>query len=376
MITFGHDFWKLRGAIRLLTIKSSFLDDVNGLRMHYYQVGEVGAPLVVLLHGFPELAYSWRKLIEPIANLGFYVVAPDQRGYGKTTGHTVGYDVDLAEFGMKNLTKDVAEFVGKLGYSKIELLVGHDFGSPVAAWTALMHSGLINRLVLMSAPFSGPPSKPDGRENDIHEALKLLSPPRKHYQKYFGERDAENNMINAPGGYKHFLRAYFHCKSAGWPGNNPFGLNGWTASELARMPLYYIMNDHEGMAETALSMAPNEDGGLSSGWISNEELAIYSSEFLRSGLQGGLNWYRRAQSIEEKQELSDYLGQSINIPVTFIAGEKDWGIYQVPGALKAMEKIACSNFQGTKLIEHAGHWVQQEKPKEVLAIIARMLASI
>ena len=171
------------------------------------------------------------------------------------------------------------------------------------------------------------------------------------------------------------MRAYFHCKSAGWPGNNPFGLNGWTASELARMPLYYIMNDHEGMAETALSMAPNEDGGLSVRWISDEELAIYSSEFLRSGLQGGLNWYRRAQSMEEKQELSDYLGQSINIPVTFIAGAKDWGIYQVPGALKAMEKIACSNLQGTKLIENAGHWVQQEKPKEVLAIIERMLAS-
>ena len=92
--------------------------------------------MVVLLHGFPELAYSWRKLIEPLASLGFYVVASDQRGYGKTTGHTLGYDVDLAEFSMKNLTKDVAEFAKKLGYSKIELSVGHDFGSPVAAWTA------------------------------------------------------------------------------------------------------------------------------------------------------------------------------------------------------------------------------------------------
>ena len=298
----------------------------------------------------------------------------ETQSYGKTTGHTVGYDVDLCEFGMKNLTKDVAEFVGKLGYSKIELLVGHDFGSPVAAWTALMYPGLMNRLVLMSAPFAGPPSKPNATGNGIHDALKLLSPQRKHYQKYFGERDAENNMINAPGGFKHFLRAYFHCKSADWPGNNPFSLNSWTAGELARMPRYYIMNYDEGMAETALSMAPCEDAEPTSIWMSDEELAIYSSEFLQSGLQGGLNWYRRAQSIEEQQELSDYLGQGIDIPVTFIAGEKDWGIYQVPGALKAMEKIACSNLHGTKLIKHAGHWVQQEKPKAVLAIIATMLA--
>ena len=357
-------------------MKSSLLDDVNGLRMHYCQTGKLGAPLVVLLHGFPELAYSWRKLIEPLASLGFYVVAPDQRGYGKTTGHTLGYDVDLSEFGMKNLAKDVAKFVKKLGYSKIELLVGHDFGSPVAAWTALLHPDLINRLVLMSAPFSGPPSKPNGTENDIHNALKLLSPPRKHYQKYFGERYAENNMINAPEGFKKVLRAYFHCKSADWPGNNPFALNSWTASELAMMPRYYIMNDHEGMAETVSSMAPNEDRGRSGSWMSDEELDIYSSEFLRSGLQGGLNWYRRALSVQERKELSDYLGKSITAPVTFIAGEKDWGIHQVPGALKAMEEIACSNFQGTNLVKGAGHWVQQEKPHEVLGIIEKVLASL
>lgn len=165
-------------------------------------------------------------------------------------------------------------------------------------------------------------------------------------------------MINATGGFKHFLRAYFHCKSADWPGNDPFALNIWTISELARMPRYYIMNYDEGMAETALKMAPCDETELNSIWMSDEELEIYSSEFLRSGLQGGLNWYRRAQSIEEKQELSDYLWQSINIPITFVAGEKDWGIYQVPGALKAMEKIACSNLRGTKLIKHVGHRVQ------------------
>ncbi len=129
------------------------------------------------------------------------------------------------------------------------------------------------------------------------------------------------------------------------------------------------------MAETALLMAPNEDAEHNGSCMLNKEAAIYSSEFSRSGLLGGLNWYRRAQSLQEKQELPDYLRKSINAPVTFIVGEKDWGIHQVLGALKAMEKITCSKFQGINLVEGAEHWVQQEKPKRVLEIVQKVIAS-
>ena len=89
----------------------------------------------------------------------------------------------------------------------------------------------------------------------------------------------------------------------------------------------------------------------------------------------GFNWFRRALSVQERRELSDYLGKSITVLVTFIAGEKDWGIHQVPGALRAMEKITCSNFQGSNFVKGAGHWVQQEKPHEVLDIIQKILAA-
>ena len=135
--------------------------------------------------------YSWRQLIAPIANLGYHVVAPDQRGYGKTSGHSAGYDVDLAEFGMVNLASDVVGLVRALGQSDVALVVGHDFGSPVAAWSALMYPKVFHNVILMSAPFAGPPEAQDAEDASIHRDLARLSPPRKHYQWYFGEREAE-----------------------------------------------------------------------------------------------------------------------------------------------------------------------------------------
>ena len=92
-----------------------------------------------------------------------------------------------------------------------------------------------------------------------HQALKSLKPTRKHYIKHFGQRDAEDNMPKAIGGFKNFLRPYLHCKSAGWSGKNLYTLKGWTAIELAKIPKYYIMNEEDGIAETALLMAPDKD---------------------------------------------------------------------------------------------------------------------
>src|SRR4029077_11882845 len=131
----------------------------NGLRMHILEAGfEVpGRPLVLLLHGFPELAYSWRKIIVPLAEAGFHVVAPDQRGYGRTTGWDADYDGDLTSFRLLNLARDVLELVFALGHNTVAAVVGHDFGSPVAAWCALVRPDVFRRVVLMSAPFAGPP---------------------------------------------------------------------------------------------------------------------------------------------------------------------------------------------------------------------------
>ena len=368
-------------------VQSRMFENGNGLAVHCLEAGNPDSPLVLLLHGFPELAYSWRRLLLPIAELGFHVVAPDQRGYGRTSGHNSGYDVDLAEFGMVNLAADVVGLVHALGHKQAALLAGHDFGSPVAAWSALLHPQVFQNVILMSAPFAGRPIAQSATTStaaaaDIHSDLANLSPPRKHYQLYYGERDAEANMLDAPGAlaapssFANFLRAYFHCKSADWAGNRPHKLAAWTAEELARMPRYYIMNLAEGMAEAALSMAPSREKAQACRWLEQAELTVYAEEFARTGLQGGLNWYRRATSSEEKSALAAFAGRKIQAPLAFIGGAKDWGVYQSPGALEAMETQASVDYRGTHLIEGAGHWVQQEQPEAVLDVVRGVLGSM
>ena len=116
-------------------IRSRLIENVNGLTMHVLEAGyqAEGRPCLLLLHGFPELAYSWRKVMLPLAAAGFYVVAPDQRGYGRTTGWQYGYDVDLMPFRMLNIVKDALALVFALGRRSVAAVIGHDFGSPAAA---------------------------------------------------------------------------------------------------------------------------------------------------------------------------------------------------------------------------------------------------
>ena len=143
-------------------IRSRFVHNNNGLRVHMLEAGFEGRdrPCVVLLHGLPELAYSWRKVMMPLASAGFHVIAPDQRGYGRTTGWDPDYDGDLASFRIQNLVKDVLGLALALGYRSVHAVVGHDFGSPVAAYCALIRPDVFRSVVLMSAPFAGPPALP------------------------------------------------------------------------------------------------------------------------------------------------------------------------------------------------------------------------
>src|SRR5205823_1637357 len=168
------------------TIHSRFVENINGLRMHVLEAGfeTSGRRCLLLLHGFPELAYSWRKVMPQLAAAGYHVIAPDQRGYGRTTGWQAEYDSSLHSFRLLNLVRDA------------------------------------------------------------------LSPPRKHYQWYYSTREANADMAQAPQGVHDFLRAYYHHKSADWPGNRPTELQGRTATELAKLPTYYVMELGKNMAET------------------------------------------------------------------------------------------------------------------------------
>jgi pimeloyl-ACP methyl ester carboxylesterase len=370
-------------------IRSRFVADINGLDMHILEAGyeERGRPLILLLHGFPELAYSWRKVMLPLADAGYHVVAPDQRGYGRTTGWDPDYDGDLASFRLLNIARDAFGLVSALGYHSVAAVVGHDFGSPVAAWCALLRPDVFQSVALMSAPFPGPPTlpfgtaseatptaaKPAAPEPDLHAALAALDRPRKHYQWFYSTRGANADMHDCPQGVHDFLRAYFHHKSADWPGNKPFRLQSRTAAELAKMPTYYIMDLDKGMAETVRSEMPLPSAVAACPWLTKSELTVYTAEYERTGFQGGLQWYRCGTEGINTAEQQLFFGKTIDVPSIFVAGKSDWGTYQAPGAVERMQEVVCTDMRGVHLVNGAGHWVQQEQPEKVVALLLEFL---
>jgi pimeloyl-ACP methyl ester carboxylesterase len=370
-------------------IRSRFVSDINGLTMHVLEAGyEVkDRPSILLLHGFPELAYSWRKVMLPLARAGFHVVAPDQRGYGRTTGWDGSYDGDVGSFRLPNLVRDTLGLVSALGYRSVRAVVGHDFGSPVAAWCSLIRPDVFRSVVLMSNPFPGPPPLPFNTANEpprsdaspgrtIHEELAALPRPRKHYQWYYSTREADGNMRNCPQGVHDFLRAYYHFKSADWKQNKPFLLNSWSAEELAKLPSYYIMDLDKGMAETVAPEIPSRGEIAACKWLPDEELRVYSSEYARNGFQGGLQWYRCRTDPKYAAELQTYSGRTIDVPACFISGASDWGTYQRPGDLERMRTIACTKMTGVQLVEGAGHWVQQEQPEALSELLIEFVRPV
>ncbi len=368
-------------------IRSRFVE-VNGLTMHVLEAGSAGGsrPVILLLHGFPELAYSWRHIMLPLAAAGYHVVAPDQRGYGQTTGWDGDYDGDVSSFRLLSIARDALALVFALGRRSVAAVVGHDFGSPVAACCALIRPDVFRSVVLMSAPFGGPPTLPfdtaglaqaaparDRLSDRIHRDLAALTPPRKHYQWYYSSRAADADMRHCPQGIHAFLRAYFHVKSADWQHNQPSPLGAWSAAELARLPTYYIMEADQGMAETVASAMPSQSEIAACRWLPDEQLSVYSEAFARTGFQGGLQWYRCVTSGLNAAELQLFAERTIDVPSCFIAGRRDWGVYQKPGDFERMQERACTRMLGCHLVSDAGHWVQQEQPTKVAELLVEFL---
>jgi pimeloyl-ACP methyl ester carboxylesterase len=271
--------------------------------------------------------------------------------------------------------RDTLTLVAVLRYRAVAV-VGHDFGASVAAGCALIRPDVFRSVTLMSAPFAGAPAWPSATEqkisDDIHAALARLPRPRKHYQWYYSTRAANADMWRCPQGVHAFLRAYFHFKSADWPGNKPFRLSAWSAEELAKMPTYYIMDLDRDMAATVAPEMPAAGEIAACRWLTEEELSVYSGEYERNGFQGGLQWYRcRTQGVNA--DLNLFAGRTIDVPAMFVAGKSDWGIYQAPGAIERMQESACTRMRGCHLIDGAGHWVQQEQPERVSELLIEFL---
>jgi pimeloyl-ACP methyl ester carboxylesterase len=336
----------------------------------------------LLLHGFPELAFSWRKVMPALAEAGYHVVAPDLRGYGRTTGWGGDFDseADLRPFRLLNAVRDQLGLVNALGHASVAAVVGHDFGSPVAAWCALVRPDVFRSVTLMCAPFEGPPALPSSTPpvacGSIDTALAKLARPRKHYKWYYATRPANEDMWHCRQGVHDFLRAYYHHKSADWTQNRPFPLQSWTAEELAKMPTYYIMDLAETMAETVAHEMPSAAQIAANRWLPDNELAVYSEEYRRNGFAGGLQWYRRETNLFDIAELQLFAGRTIDVPAMFISGAGDWGAYQRPHILEQMPTRVCPRMRGCYFVDGAGHWVQQEQPQRVSELLIDFLKEV
>ena len=361
-------------------VRSRFVDNGNGLTMHLLEAGfeSPDRPCVLLLHGFPELAYSWRKVMPALAAAGYHVVAPDQRGYGRTIGGDASYDGDWRSFRFLNLVRDATGLLAAIGVRRVHAVVGHDFGSWVAGWSALVRPDVFPRVVLMSAPFGGAPALPLSeaaqRAGEVHAALAALPRPRKHYQRYYTTREADGDMWRCEQGVHDFLRAYYHHKSADWVDNRPYRLASWSASELAKMPTYYVMDLHETMAQTVAHEMPSAEAIAACRWLPDHELRVYSAEYGRNGFQGGLQWYRCATDATCVRELQLFSGRTIDVPSMYIAGASDWGVYQNPGSFESMQASACTRMRAAHLLDGAGHWVQQEQPEAVSRLLMEFMS--
>lgn len=359
-------------------VRSRFIDGVNGLRLHLLEAGDMAAPCVLLLHGFPEIAYSWRKILPRLAEAGYLAVAPDLRGYGRTATRRTAFDEDLTPYSMMSRLLDVLSLMSALGRQQIAL-VGHDYGSWVAGFCALARPDVFTSLTLMSAPFTGAPSLAElpaalrqPIDDPIHLALAALSRPRKHYHAYYATSSAAPDMDGPEHRVAEFLRAYFHHKSADWPGNSPHPLPGWTAEALAEMPTYYIMDLNRTMPETEAPEMP-ADGGAACPWLTPAELSVYAGEYARTGFQGALQGYRCRMDGSLARDLGLFAGRQVNVPAQFISGRRDWGPFQGPGAMIRMQTVACPRLEECHLLEGAGHWVQQEKPDQVTELLTEFL---
>lgn len=375
-----------------------------GLNIFVLEAGDPTKPLIILFHGYPELAYTWRKVLVPLASHGFHVVAPDSRGYGRTTGwDTSSYaHTNLSQFTQGQLVLDNIALVRALGHESAALVVGHDFGATAASGCALARPDLFQAAVFIShvptasvkLPTLGHDRKDTNllatkeaeskaephRDPDIQTSLAQRQKPLKHYQWYSSTPKAAKDWQEPPQGLKAFLRGYLHLKSHVWNRNavDIGPLTGWTADQLARMPGYYIMPLDASMPQVVENNMRDEDSSLTKAFVSDAELDVYVQEFSRTGFQGMLNWYRSSTDPRNvNMQMAIFAGYKFQGPVIYIGGDADWGNYQRPGALESLENgSTATDYRGTRILDGAGHWPQVEVPDILCDEIVNFLKGI
>lgn len=319
--------------------------EANGISIHIAEAGS--GPLVLFCHGFPESWYSWRHQLPVVAEAGFHAVAMDMRGYGSTT-----QPKDINAYTVSHLVGDVVGVVNALE-EQTAVVVGHDWGAPVAWWSALMRPDLFRAVAGMSVPYLAPfGGLPEGVT--MNDLMRAMAAGRDYYRLYFqepgvaeGEMDADPRrgmlgMLYSISG--DIVRDGIHQQ--GWDG------------------LFTMGERFIDQLVLPAQLPP---------WLTQADVDYYVGEVSRAGFFGGINWYRNINAIPAI--LAPFLGSTIRRPSFYIGGELDLIAGNTPDAIEAM-KAALPDLRHCELLPGAGHWIQQERPSEVNAALLSFLRSL
>lgn len=322
-----------------MTEQGRFIE-ANGIRLHYVEEGR--GPLVLLCHGWPESWYSWRHQISALADAGYRVVAPDQRGYGASDAPGGIEDYDIAE-----LVADMVGLVAALGEERA-VVVGHDWGSIVAAHAALLRPDVFHALGLLSVPYvTRRTTRPATR-------FEAVTQDREFYQAYFQQPDRIERELEED--VRRSLLGILYTAGGDRVRDRPADPRTFVFFEKGtRLVDHLIVPD-------ALPR-----------WLSSDDLDIYTRQFEASGFRGPINWYR---NLDRNWALTPFLqGARILQPTVYIAGSVDGVPRMLANDVAAMDKT-IPNLKATHIIDGVGHWTQQEAPDEVNRLLLDFLAGL
>ncbi len=306
-------------------------------RVHLVEQG--AGPLVLLVHGFPEFWYSWRHQLPVLAAAGYRAVAVDVRGYGRSAK-----PVDVAAYGMLDLIEDNVAVVRALG-EETAVIVGHDWGSTIAAHAALVRPDVFRAVGLLSVPYA-PPGGP--RPSEVFAGM---GGDEEFYVSYFQE----------PGR----AEAEIEPDVRGWLAGFYAALSGDT-----RVPPDAPAPEFVSRGGTLRDRFPT---GRLPDWLSEEELDVYAGEFERTGLTGGLNRYRNMD--RDWADLADFRGQPLTQPSLFVGGTLDGPTTWLAQAIEAFP-TTLPGLVSSQILDGCGHWMQQERRAEVNEILTGWLAAL
>jgi pimeloyl-ACP methyl ester carboxylesterase len=303
------------------------------VRLRVHHAGE--GPLVVLLHGFPELAYSWRHQFRPLVEAGYRVAAPDQRGYGDSSSPP-----NAEAFSVEELAADVAAVIDAFG-GEPAVVIGHDWGAPVAWHTALRFPSRVRAVGSLSVPHAARASAPP-----LALMRAAAGPDFIHYIDYFQQ----------PGLAEGEFEADVRASLLGFL----WAISGDVPREERFKPIQRGKRFLDSL--TVPAALPS--------WLTEDDLQVYVQAFRKSGFRGGLNWYRNVDRNWEQS--ADLAGAVVSQPAMFVTGSRDPA--RNPPAIDRLRDVV-PDLRVSAVLEGCGHWTQQERPEDVTRLLLEFLSA-